>query len=100
MTKNKYETNLFNGVVVEQNASGEYVPKKGSTVHSWRTGKHTKGHYKHFGQVFLTENNQSVAVISKENLAFNERHNYAPLQRWTDAVAAIKELNVYKKDEL
>ncbi|EQC83853.1 DUF7671 family protein [Leuconostoc mesenteroides] len=68
MSKDKYETHLFTGIVVEQDLSGNYVPKDGATLHRWRTGKHTKGKYKHTGQVFLTENNQSVAVLSQEKL--------------------------------
>ena len=66
MSKDKYETHLFTGIVVEQDLSGNYVPKDGATLHRWRTGKHTKGKYKHTGQVFLTENHQSVAVLSQE----------------------------------
>ena len=63
MSKDKYETHLFTGIVVEQDLSGNYVPKDGATLHRWRTGKHTKGKYKHTGQVFLTENNQSFQSI-------------------------------------
>ena len=99
MSKVKYETHLFTGIVVEQDLSGNYVPKDGATLHRWRTGKHTKGKYKHTGQVFLTENNQSVAVLSQEKLSFNKRHDYVPLQRWTEATVDLRKLEAYKKDE-
>lgn len=99
MSKDKYETHLVTGIVVEQDLSGNYVPKDGATLHRWRTGKHTKGKYKHAGQVFLTENNQSVAVLSQEKLSFNKRHDYVPLQRRTEATVDLRQLEAYKKDE-
>ena len=43
MSKSKYETYLYTGVLVEQDASGRYMPKNGAKPNIWRTGKHTKG---------------------------------------------------------
>lgn len=80
----KYETNLFTGIVVVEDVSGKYIPKQDSRPNVWRTGKHTRGQFKKIGQVFLTENNLMIAVLSKEKLAFNKRHNFTALQRWTD----------------
>ncbi|KAA8381283.1 hypothetical protein FD956_03085 [Leuconostoc carnosum] len=80
----KYETHLYTGIVVIPNASGKYEPKVDAKTHVWRTGKHTKGKYQRIGQVFLTENNQAVAVLTVEKLAFNKRHQYTALQRWTN----------------
>jgi len=94
MGKNsKYETHLFSGVVVIQNLSGQYLPKQDAKPNFWRTGKHTKGHFTTIGQVFLTENGQAVAVLSMQQLAFNQRHNYTPLQRWTSASVDMQYLN-------
>jgi len=97
MSKSKYETYLYTGIIVEQNPSGRYVPKKGAKPNVWRTGKHTKGKYVSFGQVFLTENNQTIAVINVENLPFNQRHAYTPMQRWTSETVDNDLLLPYKK---
>ena len=86
----KYDTQLFTGVVVEQDASGRYRPKTGVTPNVWRTGKHTKGKFKQIGQVFLTEKGQAIAVLNTEKLAFNKRHNYSSLQRWTSQQVSLE----------
>lgn len=97
MSKSKYETYLYTGVLVEQDASGRYMPKNGAKPNIWRTGKHTKGKYANFGQVFLTENNQTIAVIAVEKLPFNQRHNYTPMQRWISETVDSDLLLPYKK---
>lgn len=81
--RKKYETHRFKGILVTQNASGRFEPKADAVPHLWRTGKHTKGQFKQIGQIFLTENGQSVAVLQQDKLAFNQRHDFTPLQRWT-----------------
>ena len=86
--RKKYVTHLFDGVIVEQNLSGHFEPKSDAMPHTWRTGKHTKGQFKQIGQVFLTENGQMVAVLRQTPLAFNQRHDYTPLQRWTSEQVA------------
>ncbi|MGY3742125.1 DUF7671 family protein [Leuconostoc inhae] len=86
----KYDTNLFTGVMVEQDASGLYQPKTGAKPNVWRTGKHTKGQFKKIGQVFLTEKGQAISVLNVDKLSFNKRHNYISLQRWTDEQVSLE----------
>ncbi|GAK48623.1 hypothetical protein LOSG293_420090 [Secundilactobacillus oryzae JCM 18671] len=86
--KGKYEVNEYIGVPVTTNQSGAYVvdlPDSEVRFHSWRTGKHTKGQLKQLGQVFLTENNLAIAVIATQPIAFKDRHEYTPMQRFTSA---------------
>ncbi len=66
MAKAKYPVSEYVGVPVEQDQSGQYVIKDQTDfqLHSWRTGRHTKGKFKQLGQVFLTENGLSVAVVA------------------------------------
>ncbi|CAK8054059.1 DUF7671 family protein [Eupransor demetentiae] len=85
MSKGKYETACFIGVPVQQNASGAYQITADAKPHTWRTGKHTKGKFKELGQIFLTENQQAIAVVKTTPLAFKDRHEYQPLGRWTTA---------------
>ena len=93
--RKKYETHLFQGVFIEQNASGQFEPKVAATPNVWRTGKHTKGQFKQIGQVFLTENGQAVAVLHQDKLAFNQRHEYTPLQRWTSEYVPVARLQAW-----
>ncbi|MBZ6002976.1 hypothetical protein KII95_02865 [Leuconostoc gelidum subsp. aenigmaticum] len=86
----KYDTYLFTGVMVEQDASGCYRPKAGVKPNVWRTGKHTKGQFKQIGQVFLTEKGQAITVLNTEKLSFNKRHNYSSLQRWTSEQVSLE----------
>ncbi|KRL14828.1 hypothetical protein FD12_GL001152 [Lentilactobacillus rapi DSM 19907 = JCM 15042] len=85
--KGKYEVFQYIGVPLETNDSGQYQIKTDEEgdfkLHSWRTGKHTKGKYKHIGQVFMTENNLMVAIIKVNPVAFKDRHEFTPLQRFT-----------------
>ncbi|MCO6183804.1 hypothetical protein AAYR18_03785 [Leuconostoc fallax] len=92
MSKSKYDTQKFFGIVVKQDASGQYLPDANAKVNVWRTGKHTKGTFSKIGQVFLTENNRFVAVLHTADLPFNQRHDFVPLQRWTHEVVAEKYL--------
>ncbi|TGD20316.1 DUF7671 family protein [Levilactobacillus suantsaiihabitans] len=85
--KAKYDVNVYSGVPVETNASGQYEIKRdpdGSfKLHDWRTGRHSKGKFKGVGQIFLTENNLRVAVIVARPLDYKQRHDYTPMQRLT-----------------
>lgn len=56
--KAKYEVNQYIGVPVQANASGTYEIKREPDgdfkLHSWRTGRHSKGKFTGVGQIFLT----------------------------------------------
>lgn len=85
--KGKYAVNQYIGVPVVTNASGQYEIKREPDgdfkLHSWRTGKHSKGKYQGVGQIFLTENNLKVAVVAASPVPFKERHQFTPMQRLT-----------------
>ncbi|MFC6254620.1 hypothetical protein ACFP1H_08470 [Secundilactobacillus hailunensis] len=85
MAKPKYPVEEYIGVPVEQDDSGQYVIRDESAfqLHSWRTGRHTKGKLKKIGQVFLTENHLTVAVIATKPVAYKNRHAITPMQRFT-----------------
>lgn len=84
--KDKYDVQKFTGIPVEPDASGKYqlkIDQKGEIkLHTWRTGKHTKGKYNHPGQLMLTENNLTVVILAAEPMAFKNRHSETPLQRF------------------
>lgn len=84
--KGKYETHRYLGIPVEDDGNGGYQLKKDPTgqmkVHIWRTGKHTKGRFKNPGQLMLTENNMMVVILKELPLAFKDRHQVTPLQRF------------------
>ncbi|MTV83148.1 DUF7671 family protein [Secundilactobacillus folii] len=97
MAKAKYPVQEYIGVPVEQDDSGQYVVRDNDfQLHSWRTGRHTKGKYQGEGQIFLTENHLTVAVIAAKPVAYKDRHAITPMQRFTsefvsdDLVAAAK----------
>ena len=85
--KAKYEVNQYVGVPVAPDASGHYQIKREPDgdfkLHSWRTGRHSKGKYRGVGQIFLTENNRKVAVVAAYPVNYKERHAYTPMQRLT-----------------
>lgn len=85
--KAKYEVNQYVGVPVAANASGRYEIKREPDgdfkLHSWRTGRHSKGKYRGVGQIFLTENNLKVAVVAAYPVNYKDRHNFTPMQRLT-----------------
>ncbi|HIW71800.1 MAG TPA: hypothetical protein H9875_04145 [Candidatus Levilactobacillus faecigallinarum] len=85
--KAKYEVNQYIGVPVAANASGRYEIKREPDgdfkLHSWRTGRHSKGKFKGLGQIFLTENNLKVAVVQAIPVNYKERHDYTPMARLT-----------------
>lgn len=85
--KAKYAVNQYIGVPVAANASGKYQIKREPDgdfkLHSWRTGRHSKGKYQRPGQIFLTENNLKVAVVAAYPVNYKERHDYTPMQRLT-----------------
>ncbi|GAX04716.1 hypothetical protein IWT25_00009 [Secundilactobacillus pentosiphilus] len=85
MAKAKYPVEEYIGVPVEQDDSGQYVirDERDFQLHSWRTGRHTKGKLKRIGQVFLTENHLTVAVIATKPVAYKDRHAITPMQRFT-----------------
>ena len=74
------------GMPVETDASGKdqlKVDQNGEVkLHTWRTGKHTKGKFNHPGQLMLTENNLTVVILKAEPMAFKDRHSETPLQRF------------------
>ncbi|EHO54587.1 DUF7671 family protein [Lentilactobacillus kisonensis] len=85
--KGKYEVSQYIGVPLETDDSGNYQIKTDEQgdfkLHSWRTGKHTKGKFKKIGQIFITENNLMVAIVKVHPVAFKDRHEFTPLQRFT-----------------
>jgi len=85
--KAKYDVNQYIGVPVAANASGQYEIKREPDgdfkLHSWRTGRHSKGKYKGLGQIFLTENNLKVAIVAAYPVAYKDRHSFTPMQRLT-----------------
>ncbi|MCC4348759.1 hypothetical protein LMB39_09120 [Limosilactobacillus reuteri] len=84
--KDKYDVQKFTGIPVETDASGKYQLKFDQNgeakLHTWRIGKHTKGKFKHPGQLMLTENNLTVVILKAEPMAFKDRHSETPLQRF------------------
>ena len=84
--KDKYDVQQFTGIPVETDADGKYqlkVDQNGDAkLHTWRTGKHTKGKYQGPGQLMLTENNLPVVILAAEPMAFKNRHSETPLQRF------------------
>lgn len=84
--KGKYEVQKFTGIPVETDADGNYQlkldPNGAAKLHTWRTGKHTKGKYQGPGQLMLTENNLMVVILAAEPLPFKDRHSETPLQRF------------------
>lgn len=84
--KDKYDVQKFTGIPVETDASGKYQLKFDQNgkvkLHTWRTGKHTKGKFNHPGQLMLTENNLTVVILKAEPMAFKDRHSETPLQRF------------------
>lgn len=87
--KDKYPVQKFTGLPVETDADGKYqlkVDQNGDAkLHTWRTGKHTKGKYQGPGQLMLTENNLTVVILAAEPMAFKDRHSETPLQRFLTA---------------
>lgn len=87
--KDKYEVQKFTGIPVETDASGKYQLKVDdhgdAKLHTWRTGKHTKGKYRQPGQLMLTENNLTVVILAAEPMVFKDRHSETPLQRFLTA---------------
>ncbi|KRM25583.1 MULTISPECIES: DUF7671 family protein [Limosilactobacillus] len=84
--KDKYDVQKFTGIPVETDADGKYqlkVDQNGDAkLHTWRTGKHTKGKYQGPGQLMLAENNLPVVILAAEPMAFKNRHSETPLQRF------------------
>ena len=81
--KNQYPVTRYTGVPVENDGNGGYQLK----LHVWRTGKHTRGKYTGIGQLMLTENNLLVMIVAAEPMAFKDRHQEVPLQRFLTTTA-------------
>lgn len=90
--KGKYDVFQYIGVPLETDESGHYQIKTDEAgefkLHSWRTGKHTKGKFRQIGQVFITENKLMVAIVKVIPVAFKDRHAYTPLQRFTSEIVS------------
>lgn len=84
--KNQYDVLKIYGYPVEEDASGRLVLKRDASgaakEHTWRIGKHTKGKYSQPGQLILTENNLLVMIARVEPMAFKNRHEETPFQRF------------------
>ena len=84
--KNQYPVTRYTGVPVENDGNGGYQLKRDASgaakFHVWRTGKHTRG-----GQLMLTENNLLVMIVAAEPMAFKDRHQEVPLQRFLTTTA-------------
>lgn len=90
--KGKYEVHEYVGMPLTTDNSGRYQLKRdaneGVQAHSWRTGKHTRGKFTQPGQILITENNLKVVIVAELPLAFKDRHDYTPLQRFTSEVVS------------
>ncbi|AIM62286.1 DUF7671 family protein [Weissella ceti] len=75
----KYPTLELIGIVLTPTNNGGFTPKEPITTHSWR---HTKGKYTQPGQLFLTENQQTVVIMDTRALKFNARHDITPMSRF------------------
>ncbi|GAP00200.1 DUF7671 family protein [Fructobacillus ficulneus] len=89
---NQYDTLILYGLMLTENKSGQYEVKKGAQPHPWRIGKHTKGQVKGPGQIFLTEQNQRVALVETAPLPFKKRHDYQPMGRFTSEQVSLTDL--------
>ena len=89
--KNQYPVTRYTGVPVENDGNGGYKLKRDASgaakLHVWRTGKHTRGKYTGIGQLMLTENNLPVMIVAAEPMAFKDRHQEVPLQRFLTTTA-------------
>lgn len=47
-----------------------------------------QGQVQQLGQVFLTENGLSVAVVATRPVAYKDRHGITPMQRFTSETVA------------
>ncbi len=99
--KGKYDTLQLIGVPLITDDSGQYQLKLDNNgeykAHDWRIGKHTKGKFKKLGQVFITENNMLVAIVETKELAFKNRHDFTPMQRFTNEFISDDLLSHIKK---
>lgn len=102
--KPKYKVNCYLGVPVTTDRNGNYVLMKEAhgpvKINKWRTGRHTKGHFKKVGQVFLTENKLRVAVVDYFPVKYNRRHRYTSLKRFTTSYISPELLKEVQKKGL
>ncbi len=89
--KNQYPVQKFYGLPLATTPAGEYILKLDqegqAKIHTWRTGKHTRGKYTQPGQLMLTENNLMVMIVAAEPMAFKDRHQETPLARFLTSQA-------------
>lgn len=89
--KDQYPVNRYTGLPVEDDGNGSYRLRYDAngaiSLHTWRTGKHTKGTFKQVGQLMLTENNLMVMIVKSEPMAFKDRHSEVPLGRFLSVMA-------------
>lgn len=99
--KGKYPVNKYYGIPVEDDGSGGFQFKADNSgqikIHTWRTGKHTRGKYQRPGQLLLTENNLMVAIIAAEPMPFKNRHSETPCARMLTAFITDKQLSQGKR---
>ena len=81
--KNQYPVTRYTGVPVENDGNGGYQLKRDASG----AAKHTRGKYTGIGQLMLTENNLLVMIVAAEPMAFKDRHQEVPLQRFLTTTA-------------
>lgn len=84
--KDQYKVLKLYGIPVDADPSGNYQLRRDANgqakIHVWRIGKHTKGKCVGPGQLMLTENNLTVVILKAEPMAFKDRHQEVPMQRF------------------
>lgn len=87
--KDQYPVSRYTGLPVEDDGNGGYQLHYDANgqirLHTWRTGKHTKGRFRRIGQLMLTENGLMVMIVKSEPMAFKDRHSEVPLGRFLSA---------------
>ena len=87
--KDQYPVSRYTGLPVEDDGNGGYQLHNDANgqirLHTWRTGKHTKGRFRRIGQLMLTENGLMVMIVKSEPMAFKDRHSEVPLGRFLSA---------------
>lgn len=95
--KDQYPVSRYTGLPVKDNGNGGYQLHYDASgqirLHTWRTGKHTKGKFRHVGQLMMTENGLMVMIIKSEPMAFKDRHSEVPLGRFLSVDADETTIN-------
>ncbi len=99
--KGKYEVNQFIGVPLETDDSGQYrIKRDESGDFSYIAGgpaNTPRESSSRSARFFITENNLMVGIIKAIPVAFKDRHQYTPLQRFTSEYVSDEVLNAGKK---